>query len=158
MAGLVQPHPADNETIATVMQRHGDTAHTHTHTLIRTTGSRRACAVSLFYLFICLLAGTGVESASQAIRACLAVVEALQLHSHLQTRVETQKVQRQFQLQASGGKIFSRNLIRKRISSCAALLQMAQRPGLCLRTRALPIRECELSSKAPPPPPLPADF
>lgn len=91
MAGLVQPHPADNETIATVMQRHGDTAHTHTHTLIRTTGSRRACAVSLLYLFICLLAGTGVESASQAIRACLAVAEALQLHSHLQTRVENSK-------------------------------------------------------------------
>lgn len=47
MASLVQPHPADNETIATVMQCHGDTA----HTLIRTTGSLQACFLSLTLLF-----------------------------------------------------------------------------------------------------------
>lgn len=51
MASLVQPHPADNETIATVMQRHGDTA--HTHSLGQQEASPWVCAVFLSPLLIC---------------------------------------------------------------------------------------------------------
>lgn len=129
--------------------------HTHTHSLGQQEAVGLAPSPSFIYSFV-FLAGTGVESASQAIRACLAVVEALQLHSHLQTRVETQKVQRQFQLQASGGKIFSRNLIRKRISSCAALPQMAQRPRLCFAYARAPHTWVWAFLKSTPPPPTPA--
>lgn len=76
MAGLVQPHPADNETIATVMQRHGDTAHTRTHSLGQQEAVGLALSPSFIYSFI-YLPGTGIGSASQATRARLAVVEAL---------------------------------------------------------------------------------
>lgn len=63
MASRLQPHPADNETIATVMRHHGDAA----HTLIRATGSPRACALSLS-LSLCLFTHSFVCLPQQPLR------------------------------------------------------------------------------------------